>query len=109
MARRVQPSPTPTGGPASSSASWSPTPRPSAPWGSAPMRWQWRCQPRCWEGECLVLSAQELDEFFERHFHRRAFRLEVRDAYEVASDGGDFARYIAGEALPDAARKNAWL
>ena len=56
-----------------------------------------------------MLSVAELDEFFERHFRRRAFRLEVRDAYEVASDGGDFARYMAGESLPDAARKNAWL
>jgi hypothetical protein len=73
------------------------------------MRWQWRCRPRCWEGESLVLNVAELDKFFERHFHRRAFRLEVRDAYEVASDGGDFARYMAGEALPDATRKNAWL
>jgi hypothetical protein len=35
--------------------------------------------------------------------------LEVRDAYAVASDGGDFAHYLAGESLPDAARKNAWL
>jgi hypothetical protein len=57
----------------------------------------------------LVLSVAELDKFFERHFRRRAFRLEVRDAYEVASDGGDFARYMAGESLPDASRKNAWL
>jgi hypothetical protein len=56
-----------------------------------------------------VLSEAELDEFFERYFRRRAFRLEVRDAYAVASDGGDFARYMAGESLPDATRKNAWL
>ena len=33
----------------------------------------------------------------------------MRDRYAVASDGGDFARYLAGEDLPDAARKNAWL
>jgi hypothetical protein len=56
-----------------------------------------------------MLGENELDEFFAAHFARSAFRLEVRDAYAVASDGGDFARYLAGEALPDAARKNAWL
>jgi hypothetical protein len=56
-----------------------------------------------------VLSEAELDEFFDRHFHSRARRVEVRDAYAVASDGGDFARYMAGQALPDASRKNAWL
>jgi hypothetical protein len=56
-----------------------------------------------------VLDERELDEFFAAHFHRTAFRLEVRDRYAVASDGGDFARYLAGEDLPDAARKNAWL
>jgi hypothetical protein len=56
-----------------------------------------------------VLDERGLDEFFAAHFHRTAFRLEVRDRYAVASDGGDFARYLAGEELPDAARKNAWL
>jgi hypothetical protein len=56
-----------------------------------------------------VLSERELDQFFARHFHRIAFRLEVRDSYAVASDGGDLARYLAGEDAPDATRKNAWL
>jgi hypothetical protein len=56
-----------------------------------------------------MLDERGLDEFFTAHFHRTAFRLEVRDQYAVASDGGDFARYLAGEDLPDAARKNAWL
>ena len=56
-----------------------------------------------------MLDERELDEFFAAHFHHTAFRLEVRDHYAVASDGGDFARYLAGEDLPDAARKNAWL
>jgi len=56
-----------------------------------------------------VLDERELDEFFARHFHRTAFRLEVRDSYAVASDGGDLARYLAGEDAPDATRKNAWL
>jgi hypothetical protein len=37
------------------------------------------------------------------------FRIEVLDAYDVASDGGDFHRYLAGEPGPDPARKGAWL
>jgi hypothetical protein len=36
------------------------------------------------------------------------FRLETLDRYDVPSDGGDFARYLAGEAAPDPARKAAW-
>lgn len=56
-----------------------------------------------------MLDEADMDRFFDEHFSRRAFRLEVRDRYAVASDGGDFARYQAGEPLPDAARKNAWL
>lgn len=36
------------------------------------------------------------------------FRLETLDRYEVPSDGGDFARYLAGEAAPDPARKAGW-
>lgn len=56
-----------------------------------------------------MLNERELGQFIGEHFHRTAFRLEVRDAYAVATDGGDFARYLAGEPAPDAARKNAWL
>lgn len=56
-----------------------------------------------------MLDERGLEEFFTAHFHHTAFRLEVRDSYAVASDGGDFARYLAGEDLPDAARKSAWL
>ena len=56
-----------------------------------------------------MLDVAELDQFFARHFHRTAFRLEVRDSYAVASDGGDLARYLAGEDAPDATRKSAWL
>jgi hypothetical protein len=56
-----------------------------------------------------VLSEREMGEFFAEHFRHTAFRLEVRDQYQVASDGGEVARYLAGEDMPDAARKNAWL
>lgn len=40
---------------------------------------------------------------------RSLFRLEVLDAYDVASDGGDFSRYLRGDAAPDPARKEPWL
>ncbi|MGH3287114.1 MAG: DUF6879 family protein [Streptosporangiaceae bacterium] len=56
-----------------------------------------------------MLDERELDEFFGRHFRRAAFRLEARDSYAVASDGGDLARYLAGDDAPDPDRKNAWL
>lgn len=56
-----------------------------------------------------MLNERELGQYLADHFHQIAFRLEVRDAYAVASDGGDFARYLAGEPAPDADRKNAWL
>ena len=36
------------------------------------------------------------------------FRLETLDLYEVPSDGGDYGRYLSGEAAPDPARKAAW-
>lgn len=56
-----------------------------------------------------MLDERELGQFIAEHFRRTAFRLEVLDAYAVASDGGDFARYLAGEPAPDPARKSAWL
>lgn len=37
------------------------------------------------------------------------FRLETLDFYASASDGGDVARYLAGDAEPDPARKEPWL
>jgi hypothetical protein len=38
-----------------------------------------------------------------------AFRLETLDTYTSASDGGDVARYLAGEPAPDLERKERWL
>jgi hypothetical protein len=38
-----------------------------------------------------------------------AFRLETLDTYTSASDGGDVARYLAGEPAPDPERKERWL
>lgn len=40
---------------------------------------------------------------------RDIFRLETLPAYEVASDGGDFAAYLAGEPGPDPERKRPTL
>lgn len=36
------------------------------------------------------------------------FRLEVREHYDVGSDGGDFQRYISGDPGPDPERKATW-
>jgi hypothetical protein len=38
-----------------------------------------------------------------------AFRLETLDTYTSAGDGGDVARYLAGEPAPDPERKDRWL
>jgi hypothetical protein len=35
-------------------------------------------------------------------------RQQALDAYDVASDGGDLRRYLAGEPAPDPGRKAAW-
>jgi hypothetical protein len=56
-----------------------------------------------------MLDEHDLDSYFAAHFRWTAFRLELRDSYAVASDGSDFSRYLAGEDLPDATRKSAWL
>jgi len=56
-----------------------------------------------------VLDERELDQFFADHFHRTAFRLQVRDRYDVAAESGELARYLAGEPGPDPDRKTPWL
>lgn len=55
----------------------------------------------------VLLDEAGLDDYTE-HFEFEAFRQEVRDQYEVPSDGGDFARYLAGEAHPDPAVVEPW-
>ena len=54
-----------------------------------------------------MLDAQALGARL-RAAERDLFRLETLDRYEVPTDGGDFARYAAGEDAPDPARKAAW-
>jgi hypothetical protein len=56
-----------------------------------------------------MLDAAQLGAFIRSHFKDRAFRLELLDAYDVGSDGGDVARYLRGENEPDPARKEPWL
>lgn len=56
-----------------------------------------------------MLTVAELLEFFDARLTRSAFRLETLDQYDVGSDGGDFRRFVAGEAEPDWDRKNPWL
>lgn len=56
-----------------------------------------------------MLDTAQLGELINSRFTRDAFRLETLDAYYVASDGGDVARYLRGEQEPDPARKEPWL
>jgi hypothetical protein len=56
-----------------------------------------------------VLSERELDQFFASHFHRSAFRLEVRDRYDMPAERDQLARYLAGEPGPDPDRSSPWL
>jgi hypothetical protein len=56
-----------------------------------------------------VLDERELDQFFAEHFQRTAFRLEMRDSYDVAAERGQLARYLAGEPGPDPDRTSPWL
>jgi hypothetical protein len=55
------------------------------------------------------MDAAALRDHIREHFTRTAFRLETLQQYEVASDGSDFARYLAGEAEPTPERKQPWL
>ena len=55
-----------------------------------------------------LLNERELGELLDQA-QDDLFRLETLDAYDVATDGGDFARYMAGEPGPDPARKGPWL
>ncbi|MBV9312722.1 MAG: hypothetical protein JO100_03055 [Pseudonocardia sp.] len=56
-----------------------------------------------------MLSTAELRDFIQEHFTRTAYRWERLPAYEVAFDGTEFARYLAGEPGPTPARKQPCL
>ncbi|MGH3798651.1 MAG: DUF6879 family protein [Pseudonocardiaceae bacterium] len=51
----------------------------------------------------------ELRAYLNAHFTRTLFRLETLAAYEVPSEGSDFARYLAGESGPTPERRQSWL
>lgn len=56
-----------------------------------------------------MITLEEASEWMDAHLTRSAFRLELLDLYDVASDGGELARYLAGEPGPDPDHKNPWL
>lgn len=56
-----------------------------------------------------MLTPVELGDFITKNLSRSAFRLEVYDCYDVASDGVDYGRFLAGEAAPTPERKQPWL
>jgi hypothetical protein len=56
----------------------------------------------------MMIDLPQLSELVNG-FSATAFRLETLDAYAAGSDGGDVARYLAGEPAPDPARKEPWL
>jgi hypothetical protein len=56
-----------------------------------------------------MLDLNQVGDYFDAHFTRTAFRLEALDAYDVETDGEDFARYLSGEGEPNADYKSGWL
>lgn len=56
-----------------------------------------------------MMGAAELRAYLDAHFTKTLFRLETLAAYEVASEGSDFARYLAGEPDPTPERRQPWL
>ena len=55
-----------------------------------------------------MMDELALGDYLDQAQHE-LFRLEVLDAYEVATDGNDFGRYLRGEPGPDPLRKGPWL
>lgn len=56
-----------------------------------------------------MLDEDDLGAYIDEHFARSLFRLERLPAYVVASDGGDYAAWLAGEPEPSPERKEPWL
>lgn len=62
----------------------------------------------------LIYGGKLLDlagygDWLDAHHSRDLYRLEVRDRYNVYSDGEDVRRYLAGEPAPTWERKQEWL
>jgi len=56
-----------------------------------------------------MLDEQELGDYIDSHFTRVLFRLETLDLYDVASNGEEYHRYVAGEVKPNPERKKPWM
>ena len=56
-----------------------------------------------------MMGVAELRPYLDAHFTKTLFRLEALAAYNVASEGPDFARYLAGEPGPTLERRQPWL
>lgn len=56
-----------------------------------------------------MLSLHELGELIDERHTFDLIRVQTLARYDVASDGDDFQRYLAGEAEPTASRKQPWL
>lgn len=57
----------------------------------------------------MLLDLAAIDAFFERHFTRSAFRMEVLDRYTVDSDQGNVESYLAGGLAPSWADGSDWM
>jgi hypothetical protein len=57
----------------------------------------------------MLLDLAAIDAFFDEHFTRSAFRLEVLDRYTVDSDQGNVESYLAGGPAPTWAEGSAWM
>jgi hypothetical protein len=56
-----------------------------------------------------MMNGAELSDYIRDHFTRTAYRWERLPTYQVASDGNDYGRYLAGMPGPTAERKQPWL
>lgn len=54
-----------------------------------------------------LLDASERSAWLRKHHERDLLRIEVRDRYDVGSDGGDYRRYVHGE--PEPVEGAGWL
>src|SRR5947209_15883367 len=72
----------------------------------------WVTYPLISSRRCDVMDPQALGAFIEGHYNQpgdRLFRMEVLPEYDVASDGEDFQRWLAGATEPTWSRKQPWL
>ncbi len=56
-----------------------------------------------------MLTLSELSELIGKRHTFDLLRVQTLDRYDVASDGEDYRRYLAGEAEPTPSRKGPWL